>query len=254
MFADGGYVVEPDSVGIWATDVQTAATRLILNQAITSIDLSADGSMIAFGAGAQVFRASLSGDSLLMGTVSQLTTMGRNFFPAWSASGLEIAFDNTDCDVPSAPDACGVLVMNNDGSNVRLVARGRTPDWNPQDTEIAYIGVGGDLYSIPYPGPGTATLILAIANDISYPRYSCDGSTIAFVVFRDGTERIWLVDSDGGNPRELVAGSWPAWSPGDEAIAFARPSPSDPRDNGTLWAINLSDFSVSRLTHGVNNN
>jgi hypothetical protein len=183
IYANGGYTVDPDSVGIWITTLQTARGKLALSQAVTTVELSPDGDQVAFGSAAHIFRASVSGDSVLQGTVVQLTSAGRNFFPAWSPSGLEIAFDNTACAVPTAPDACGVLVMDSDGSNIRLIAPGRMPDWSPSGTEIAYVGADGDLYSIAYPGPGVPRRVLGFTSDISYPRYSNTGSFFAFVVW-----------------------------------------------------------------------
>ena len=61
----------------------------------------------------------------------------------------------------------------------------------------------GDLYTLPISG-GTATqLTKGPAMDL-HPRYSPDGRTITFISDRGGMDNIWLINSDGTNPRILV--------------------------------------------------
>ena len=50
------------------------------------------------------------------------------------------------------------------------------------------------------------------------PRYSPDGRHIVFVSDRDGSENIWIADSNGANPRALTTGERenyvsPVWTP-----------------------------------------
>lgn len=65
----------------------------------------------------------------------------------------------------------------------------------------------------------------------SYPRWSPDGSTICFVSKRSGKSQIWLIDVNGGEPRQLTrcrtgAGN-PVWSPDGKRIAFSSMLASD---------------------------
>ncbi len=75
----------------------------------------------------------------------------------------------------------------------------------------------GDLYTIPIAG-GTATrLTHGIAHDLG-PRFSRDGTRIAFVSDRSGDDNVWLIDADGGNPAPLTTGDGasylsPEWTP-----------------------------------------
>ena len=59
------------------------------------------------------------------------------------------------------------------------------------------------------------------------PALGPTGTTIAFASDRSGAPRIWLMDSDGANPRPLETGSAtfvpegsPAWSPAGDRLAF----------------------------------
>ena len=93
------------------------------------------------------------------------------------------------------------------------------------DGQTFVLEVLGDLYTLPIEG-GTATVLSSgIAFD-SQPSYSPDGTRIAFVSDRSGSENIWLVESDGTNPRMLSDAKEdgefmsPSWAPdGSHVIA-----------------------------------
>jgi dipeptidyl aminopeptidase/acylaminoacyl peptidase len=65
---------------------------------------------------------------------------------------------------------------------------------------------------------------------VSTPRISADGTRIAYIHGKTergtakGVSHLWLIDVDGGNPRQMTqagtATSDPAWSPDDSSIAF----------------------------------
>lgn len=94
--------------------------------------------------------------------------------------------------------------------------------------------------------------------------YSPDGRTIALSRFedQDGTrvQRLWLVDSDGADPRPLPIadrspGDWEfdaVWSPDGRFLAFARRSPGGVRPTGVRSRITVVEAAtgavVGRLT------
>ena len=61
----------------------------------------------------------------------------------------------------------------------------------------------GDLWSIPLSG-GTAERLTSGAAWDSEPRFSPDGTQIAFVSAGGGNEQLWVMDADGSNPVQLT--------------------------------------------------
>ncbi len=83
----------------------------------------------------------------------------------------------------------------------------------------------GDIYTMPIEG-GTATRIAAGQAFEMQPRFSPDGSSVAYISDRDGNFNIWVMDPDGGNARQVSSEETrevnsPAWSP-DGAYIFVR--------------------------------
>jgi Tol biopolymer transport system component len=81
---------------------------------------------------------------------------------------------------------------------------------------------------------GRAQRWIASPQEDSDPRYSPDGSRIAFASARTEMSEIWVCGRDGGNPRQLtfqrsVSGS-PVWSPDGRQIAFQS-------NYGGQWAV-----------------
>ena len=80
----------------------------------------------------------------------------------------------------------------------------------------------GDIYTMPISG-GRATRISGGPAFEFQPRFSPDGSRIAFVSDRDGINNIWTMDADGGNAEQVSRETardvnTPSWSPDGEYI------------------------------------
>jgi Tol biopolymer transport system component/imidazolonepropionase-like amidohydrolase len=84
----------------------------------------------------------------------------------------------------------------------------------------------GDIYALDIRG-GTATPITSGPAMDAQPRYSPDGTHIVFASDRSGGEQVWVMDADGGDPRQITRGDnahyvSPIWTPDGEYIIVAR--------------------------------
>ena len=80
------------------------------------------------------------------------------------------------------------------------------------------------------------------------PAPSPDGSRIAFMSTREGNNyEIWLMNSDGSNPKRLTENSnndgLPTWSPDGQSIAFA----SDRGGAWAIWVMNVDGSNQRKL-------
>jgi len=84
-----------------------------------------------------------------------------------------------------------------------------------------------------------------------YGSYSPDGSKIAFVSARTGTEALWVMNRDGSDPRRLTEDGHsfserPDWSPDGRFLAFDR------EENGRrkIWTLEIETGVLHRVTDG----
>src|SRR5262245_7115638 len=80
----------------------------------------------------------------------------------------------------------------------------------------------GDLYTLPVAG-GEATRITSGQGYDMQPAFSPDGRRIVFISDRNGSENVWLANSDGTKPRALTTGERdnymsPIWTPDGEYV------------------------------------
>ena len=60
----------------------------------------------------------------------------------------------------------------------------------------------GDIYTVDADGGDATAMMSGLAFD-SQPAYSPDGSMIAFISDRDGSENLWIAQADGSEPKKL---------------------------------------------------
>ncbi|WP_446654105.1 amidohydrolase family protein [Blastomonas sp.] len=117
-------------------------------------------------------------------------------------------------------------------------------DVSPDGSRIVF-DLLGDIYTMPITG-GAATRIAEGLAYEQHPRFSPDGSRIAFTSDRGGGDNIWIMNADGSDKRQLTKESFrllnnPSWSPDGQYIV-ARKHFTTGRSLGTgeLWLYHVS--------------
>ena len=236
-------------VGINLVLLDTLALRRVTDPPPGDVDLdpgfSPDGSSISFTR----FRGSGDSDVWLVdleGRERQLTRDHRNVVGhSWLRDGS------------------GVLVSSNRTGQFELwsvALDSTTPRWrdsresnlqNPSTSDDGTVVVeaweyDANLWRVAE--DGATERIVGLDGWDGSPRFSRDGTRIAFVTNRSGGWELWLADPDGSNQASLVRGAGvidaPAWSPDGREIAFH----SLTSDGVDIRIASVADGSVRQLT------
>ena len=151
---------------------------------------------------------------------------------------------------PSARDTSKWNVENPPYGTIRQVAiRTDQGSWmdvdvSPDGRRIAFTLLG-DIYTMPISG-GTPTRISSGMAWEVHPRWSPDGSRIAFTSDRGGGDNIWIMNADGSDKRALTNEKFrlmnqPSWSP-DGRYIVAKKHFTTGRSLGTgeIWLYHVS--------------
>ena len=129
-------------------------------------------------------------------------------------------------------------------------------DVSPDGREIVF-DLLGDLYVLPVEGGEARLLTQGSAFDVQ-PRFSPDGSRVAFTSDRGGGDNIWTVKHDGTDLRQVSRESFrllngPAWTPDGQYI-LARKHFTSTRSLGAgeVWMFHVSGGAGLQLTKRKN--
>jgi Tol biopolymer transport system component/imidazolonepropionase-like amidohydrolase len=140
-------------------------------------------------------------------------------------------------------------VSQADGYTETVVIDTRETTWSEitisPDGKSMVFDMLGDLYRVPLSG-GEAT---ALTDGIEWnyqPRFSPDGSAIAFISDRSGGDNLWIMDANGSNPHAVSDEPehiihTPNWSPDGQFLA-ARKSYTSTRSiaAGEIWMFHAA--------------
>ncbi len=231
------YVVNADG-----SDIQRLSPLTALNE--SRPEWSPDGTKIAFQRGR--FNVAGNADIWVMDAdgenATQLTDNSRWDSDArWSADGSQIVYYSCDEDT-----GCRIVLMNSDGTNPRDLASGWDPDISPDGTRVLFVhyepGHNGPycrveefyncaIYVVNTDGSGLTQIEPELGN---YPRWSPDGSQIAFVKnIRMGSEggtdlsTLYIMNADGSDATAVVTDFIvnPDWSPDGSQIVYQSVEP-----------------------------
>lgn len=101
-------------------------------------------------------------------------------------------------------------------------------DVAPDGRDIVF-DLAGDIYRLPIGGGEAHPLSVGMAFD-SQPRFSPDGSQIAFLSDRDGAENLWIMKADGAGAKQLTrekqaSFASPAWTEDGQSVVVSRNVP-----------------------------
>lgn len=186
------------------------------------------------------------------------TNIGTGQMPVWSPNGSKIAF------AKYAAGFSEIHVMNPDGSGVSKITDMASidgeawhPSWSPDGLRVVFryrwldffnTGIDTDQEIYIINSDGTArTRLTDNANGINDwdPKWSPDGTSIAFVTNRDGNTEIYVMKTGGANQTNLTNNpamdGYPSWSPDGSKIAFARTTDG-------IYAMNADGSSQTQIT------
>jgi TolB protein len=184
-------------------------------------------------------------------TVRQLTDdAGRDFSPAWSPDGRNIAFfsnrDGRDR-VWVVPAIGGAAVRLSDMA-VWIGPTNPGPQWSPDGTRIAFLSNAtgrSQVVVAPYPEGDPIPLTNDLQNK-SDLQWSPDGTRILFVSGNEA-KTIWSISVGGGAADQITFGGYessPRYSPDGDRIAYVYGTAG----TGDVYMVPAAGGDVARLT------
>jgi TolB protein len=216
-----------DAIELWAVDLQGKVARQLTSSGAVNVEprFSPDGNKVAFVSTSyhghfHIFVAQFKEG--VLGGVQQLTTehisdLPRYYYsqvdheisPVWTRDGSEILFVSNRGHIhgtggfwrmKSEPNAA-MHEIHYEETNWKA-----RPDFSPDGTRIVYASYLGQswhqLWVTPQEGGDPFPLSYGDFDNVN-PRWSPDGSKIAFISNRTGNTSLWIQDIPGGQQRPI---------------------------------------------------
>lgn len=217
-------VAEPAVTSVVETFDVTSGKRTTVFEADVHVEApnwSRDGSSLLLNGGGRLLVLDLADPTALRPLDTGFATSCNNDH-GYSPDGTQIAISNR------VDGASIVFVLPSAGGEPRRITSvgpSYWHGWSPDGSSLAYVGARNgqfDIYTIDVAGDVGGAEVARQLTDYAAPDdgpdYSPDGSTIYFNSARTGVMKIWAMNADGSEQRQLTD---------DEAFAdwFPHPSP-----------------------------
>ncbi len=212
---------------------------------------SPDGSRISFlrslsDGVSDLYTVASSGGEPLRVTFENRSITGAD----WSPDGRSLIFSSNRAGLFS------LWKISRDGGEPALLAGGGSKMKHPSTARrvnaVAYENWRYEvsLWSVPMAASGEAARLTFAADEWEFdPEFSPDGSRIAYVSTKSGSDEIWTTDRRGTPPAQLTSFGgprlgMPRWSPDGRKLVFT----ARPEGQADLYTIDASGGSAVRLT------
>jgi TolB protein len=144
--------------------------------------------------------------------------------PSWSPDELWLAYESYitgNLDIFAAP----IDGSSNPLNLTENPAPDFSPAWSPgEGRRVAFVSLrdgNQEIYVLNLNGDSLTNITNSPLLNEDYPVWSPDGNFIAFSAWEQGSEKVFIVPSDGSSAPQLLAiGRSPTWSPDGSSIAF----------------------------------
>ncbi|MFP5354259.1 MAG: Ig-like domain-containing protein, partial [Gemmatimonadota bacterium] len=183
--------------------------------------------------------------------------------PSPSPDGQRIVFSVSQAHPVTGAPQNDLYIVQRNGMGMRQLTSSagyeHQPMWSPDGSRILFrtastASARPEIWVINPDGSGLTNLSTQVApemTDLRDAAWSPDGSQIAFIGAVNGQHKVWLMNADGTNPRQLTKDvgfdSDPTWSPDGSAIAFTRWNVANPAFGEDLMIVPLATGTPRRI-------
>jgi Tol biopolymer transport system component len=240
--------IPEDTLGLYLYSLSDSTYFKILDikttHSLEDPDFSPDGRWLVFMWNYQIWKSTITGDSL-----QQLTFGGSNWSPDWSPDGRKIAYFH----YTTGEDTSGVYIMNEDGTDKEHIVMGRAPVWIDNDSFVysrSIINHDMAIYSYDISSKQKEKII-----DYKEDWIWADNLALSRATFQltfdtneeeDVIAHLWLVNLDGTGLIEITpegGGVSPAWSPDGSTIVYVN------TQNGQIYLMDADGSNQRPLIY-----